>query len=80
MTGPNVGSGFYQQAMQNYLGDYQRTLNDTNQDIANQNQQFDLDQASNDAAYQRAIADLEAQKTRDIANLAQNIQAIKPSI
>lgn len=80
MTGPNVHSGFYQQAMQRYLGDYQQNLNNANQDIANQNSQFDLDQASQDAALQRALGDLELQKTHDIATLAQNIQAIKPSI
>lgn len=77
---PGMQSGFYQQAMQTYLSDYQRTLNDAQQGIADQTTQANLSQASLDAERSRALADLEMQKQREIAALAQSISAVRPSV
>lgn len=77
---PGIQSGFYQQAMQQYLGDYQQSQSYLGQDLANEQNQMQLSQASLDAQRSQALADLEMQKTREIAQLAQNIQAVRPSI
>lgn len=77
---PQVNSGFYQQAMQNYVGDYQQRQNDLQQQNAQQDYQFGLSAAQLEAEKQRALAELEAQKQAQIANLAMNIQAIKPYV
>ena len=79
-TGPNVQSGFYRKAMQNYVGDYQRTRNDTMQDLANEQTQFGLTDARMDAERQQALADIEFQKQSEIAQLAQNIAAVQPNL
>lgn len=80
MTGPNVQSGFYQAAMQQHLGDYQQSQARLGQDLADEQNGMQLSQASLDAQRAQALADLEMQKQREIASLAQNIAAVKPSI
>ncbi len=77
---PGIQSGFYQQAMQNYLGDYQRNTNDINVGIANDTNAANLAQTSLDTERQRALADLELQKQQAIANLAQNIAAVRTNV
>lgn len=79
-TGPRVQSGFYQQAMQQYLGDQQQSQARLGQDLANEQNGMQLSQAGLDAERARALADLEMQKQREIAALAQNIAAVRPSI
>lgn len=80
MTGGNVRSGFYQKAMQNYLGDYQRNSNDLQQNLATEQHQFNLTQTQLETERQRALAELEYRKQQEIASLATNIQAIRPMI
>lgn len=79
-NGARVNSGFYQNAMQNYVADYQRQQNDFRQDYANEMTQFDQSAARMEAQRQQALAEIEMDKQRQIAMLAQNIQAIKPGI
>lgn len=79
-TGPNVNSGFYQRAMQDYLGQYQRDQNSLNMDLAGEQQGFNMQAAQLETEKQRALADMELQKQREIAALAANIQAIRPLV
>lgn len=76
-TGPHVQSGFYQQAMQNYLGDYQQNQNNLLQDLSTQDNQYALTQTQIEAEKQRAMADLELQKQQQIANLAASITSLR---
>ena len=78
MAGSGVRSGVYNQAMRNYVGDYQQNLNRQYADVAQQGQQSDLELANYTAARDRAIADMEADKAREIANAAQYLTALKP--
>lgn len=75
---PGVNSGFYQQAMQSYVGDYQRGRNDLQQNLTTEQNQYNMTQTQLEAERQRALADLELQKQREIAALAANIQAARP--
>ena len=79
-TAPGMKSGFYQKAMSNYLGDHQRNTNTLLDGIQQEQQQFELSGSRMDADRDRALADIEMEKQRAIALLAQNIQAVKPSI
>lgn len=79
-TGGNVRSGFYQKAMQTYLGDFQQSQNSLNQELANEQHGFDLQSTQWAAERQRALAQLELQKQQEIAQLAQNIQAVRPLV
>lgn len=74
---PGINSGFYQQAMQQYLGDQQRQQSYLSQDLANEQNQFGLTQASLDAQHQSALSDIDFQKQQEIAALAQNISAVR---
>lgn len=80
MTGGQVNSGFYQKAMQSYLGDYQRSSNELQQNLASEQRQFDTTQTQMETERQRALAELEYKKQQEIAALATNIQAIRPLI
>lgn len=80
MTGPGVQSGVYSQAMQDYVGDYQRGRNDIMQDYSNNMREYDLNTSRFQAERQRALADIEAAKQREIAMAAYNISALKPII
>lgn len=78
LAGPNVQSGIFQRAMQNYVGDYTRDSGYAQQDQDFNDQQFVGNQANYEAARQRALADLEQQQQQAIAEAALQIQALKP--
>ena len=78
MAGPGVRSGVYQRAMQNYLGDYQRSYGRMQEDNFNDLRQFDFNQSGYQAELDNILANLEAEKAAMIANTAQNIQALRP--
>lgn len=78
-TGAGVKSGFYQQAMQDYVGGYQRQRSSTLQDLANEQNSYAMNQSNLTAQKDQALAELELDKQKQIALLAQNMQAIKPS-
>ena len=79
MAGGGVRSGVYNQAMRNYVGDYGQNLNRMYADQASELRQFDLTAAEQAAAKDRALADVEMDKQREIANAALYLTALKPS-
>lgn len=79
-TGGNVKSGFYEQAMQDYVGDHQRNRNTLLDGLQQEQHQFGLTATSIEAERERALAEIEQQKQQQIALLAQAIQSIRPSI
>jgi hypothetical protein len=78
MAGGGVRSGAFQQALQNRVGDYTQGLGRMQQDQAVNNRQYEMNGASIEAYRQQALADLEAQKSAQIAQAALNLQALKP--
>lgn len=78
LAGSGVRSGVYGKAMQNYVGDYSQNLNRQYADQAQQLRQYDLTAAEQTASKKSALADLETQKQREIAQAAQYLAALKP--
>ena len=79
LTGPGVKSGIYQNAMKNYLGDYNQNLNRMYSDQATEGRQYDLTEAQLTSARDRALADMEADKAKEIAMAASYLSALKPT-
>ena len=73
-------SGLYQQAMQQYVGDYGRNTDQIMQGYADEQRGFDLSAQRMQTEQQRALADIEAAKQNEIAMTALNIQQLKPLI
>lgn len=78
LTGGGVQSGVYQNAMRNYVGDYGQNLNRMYADQQQGLNQFDLQGADLTAQRDRALADMEAEKAREIAMAASYLSALKP--
>jgi hypothetical protein len=78
LTGPNVQSGVHQRAMQDFVGDHTRQGAERQQDFQSEQTQFDQSAASFEAARQRALADLEAEKAAAMAQAALEIQGLRP--
>lgn len=77
LAGGGRQSGVYNNAMRNYVGDYSQGLNRQYADQQNEMNTFDLNQANYGADQQTALADIETNKAREIANAAQYLTALK---
>jgi hypothetical protein len=78
LAGPGINSGTMQRAMGMYAGDYARDYGRTQQDITQNLQNYDLQAAQLDAAYNNAGLDIEQRKQNNIANAARAITALRP--
>lgn len=77
LAGAGVQSGVRQQAMANYVGDYYRDYGRQQQDLANSMQQYDMNQSMMDAWRAEELANIEQQRTYDIASAARNLEALR---
>lgn len=77
LAGGGISSGVQQGALNRYIGDYNRSYGRGQQDLANEQQQFDISDQMNNIWYQGALGDLELQKQNDIAMTAMNIDALR---
>jgi V8-like Glu-specific endopeptidase len=77
LAGGGVQSGVYQNAMRNYVGDYNQNLNRMYADQQTELNQFDLNTAGYEADRQQAMTEIEANKTREIANAAAYLQQLR---
>lgn len=80
LGGNGVQSGVMQRSMQNWLGDYQTTYGQAQNDLTDQLRQFDLNSAQLGANRTNALAEMELAKARDVAFAAQNIEALRQSL
>lgn len=80
LSGPGIRSGVAAGALQRFVGDYQRDQYQGQQDLAQQGQSYDIQNANLAAQRAQALADIEANKQREIALAALNIKAIQPLI
>jgi hypothetical protein len=63
--------------MRNYVGDYQQQLNRGYADTQNEMNQYDLNAANMVADRDRAFADIEVDKAKEIANAAAYLTQLK---
>ena len=78
LAGPGIQSGTMQRSMGNYLGGYARDYGRIQQDATREAQNYDLQAAQLDAAYNNSLLDIEQRKKGDIANAARAIEALRP--
>lgn len=78
LMGGGVNSGVARRSMANYLGDYARDYGRIQQDATMEAQNYDLQAAQLDAAYNNGLMALEQQKQDEIANAALAIEALRP--
>ena len=77
VAGPGVGGGVQRQAMDRYVGDFARDYGRQQQDYTQEMQQFDLSQANLDSWRDQSMAAIEAEKQREIAQSAQQLEYLR---
>ena len=78
LSGPGIRSGTYQRSLSNLLGDYATDYGRVQQDATQEAQNYDLQSAQLDAAYNNGLASIEAAKQEEIANAALSLEALRP--
>ena len=78
LAGPGVSSGVYGRGMNEFAAQNLRDINDVNTEIASSLDQYNMQSAADLADYESALADLEFNKNRSIANTAATLTAFKP--
>lgn len=78
LAGSGIQSGTMQRSMGNYLGGYARDYGRIQQDATQEAQNYDLQAAQMDAAYNNSLLGIENRKKSDIANAALAIEALRP--
>jgi hypothetical protein len=74
---PNVRSGIFNRAMQEFAGERARNLSEFDLGQAEQMRGFDLEDARLLQQYRQMLGDLEAEKAREIANAARQLFAFR---
>lgn len=77
LAGGGISSGVQQDALNRYIGDYQRGFGRASQDLTQQLQGYDLSDQMNNTWYNQALGDLELQRQRDISAAAMNIDSLR---
>lgn len=78
LAGPGVQSGVFQRGLQDFARKQYQDVFGAQQDLAEQLQGFDLEERQLGADYQRGLADLEADKQRQISRAAATLNSFKP--
>ena len=77
LSGSGISSGVMRNSMNNYIGDFARGYGRQQQDLTQNLQQYDLNQVNSNAWYQQQMQAIEAQKQRDIANDASQLEFLR---
>ena len=77
IAGPGVGGGVQRQAMDRYVGDFARDYGRQQQDLTQNMQQYDLSQANLDNWRNQSMAAIEADKQREIAQSAEQLEYLR---
>jgi hypothetical protein len=77
LTGQGVRSGVYNRALGAYASERARSLGQARADLANQLRGYDLTQAQGLENYQQGLADIESDKSRQIAADAAALLALR---
>jgi len=78
LAGPNVRSGIFQRGLQDFARRQYEDVSGAQQSLADELQGFDLEERQAQADYQSRLADLEAEKQREIARAASTLNSFKP--
>ena len=77
LSGSGVQSGVMANSMNNFIGDFARNYGRQQQDLTQQLQGYDLNQSNMDAWREQALAGIEADKQRAIANDAGALEYLR---
>ena len=77
LGGGGISSGVQQGALNRYVGDYQRGFGRQQQDMAQEQQGFDISDQMRNQWYTGALGDMELQRQNDISTAAMNIDALR---
>lgn len=77
LSGGGITSGTMQNSMRNYLGDYGRDFGRQLQDTTQELQQYDLNQNDLTAWRDQQYTNIEAQRARDLADKAAQIEWLR---
>lgn len=77
LSGSGVQSGVMANSMNNYIGDFARNYGRQQQDLTQELQGYDLNQSNMDAWREQAMAGIEADKQRAIANDAGALEYLR---
>lgn len=77
LSGSGIQSGVMQNSMNNYIGDFARNYGRQQQDLTQELQGHDLNQSNMDAWREQAMAGIEADKQRAIANDAGALEYLR---
>jgi hypothetical protein len=80
LSGSGLSSGVMQNSMNNFVGDFARDYGRQQQDLTQNLQQFDLGQVNLDSWRQQQMQAIEAQKQRDIANDAAQLDYLRQMV
>jgi len=80
LSGSGVSSGVMRNSMNNFVGDFARDFGRQQQDMTQQGQQFDLNQVNMNAWRDQSLRGIDAQKQRDIANDAQQLEYLRSMV
>lgn len=80
LVSPNVRSGLFNRAMQDFASERARNLSEFDMGQAEQMRGFDLEDARLLQQYRRALGDLESEKARDIADAARQLFAFRAGV
>lgn len=77
LSGSGVQSGVMRNSMNNFMGDFARNYGRQQQDLTQELQGYDLNQANLDSWREQAMAGIEADKQRAIANDAGALEYLR---
>lgn len=78
LAGPGVQSGVFASGLQDLAVQAQRDQQDVQDQLNQQQMMADLEQADLEAGYRSALADIEADKAREIRGVASTLSSFKP--
>lgn len=78
IAGPGVRSGIFTKGLQDYANQQFTNMSRAQQDLSNELYGYDLTERQTAADYGSSIADIEAEKNREIAQVAATLNSYKP--
>jgi len=78
IAGPGIQSGIFTKGLQDYANQQFTDMSREQQDLNNELYGYDLTERQNAADYGSSIADIEAEKNREIAQVAATLKSYQP--
>lgn len=78
IAGPGVRSGIFTKGLQDYASQQFTDMSRAQQDLGTDMYGFDLTDRQTDADYRGDVADIDAEKNREIAQVAATLNSFKP--